>query len=432
MNYPDVSPSAGTILIIDDIPNNLRLLSDLLTKAGYTVRKVTNGEIGIESALLEPPDLILLDIKMPGIDGYEVCDRLKDSERTRQIPVIFLSALDDEAEKVMAFHAGGVDYIPKPFQVVEVLARIETHLKLSRLQQQLQQQNAQLQLEIEQRNSAETALAILNQGLEARIQQRTAELQAENKQLLRLQTELQTALAQEQLRSELKSRWITALTEKFRTPLTVIPSVIELLKQVPDCSDDWSRHLHSLTDHTQAMKQTLQDMLLLLDADAGQLAFTPLALDLTQFCQQLAEQWLLPSQPEYKLVFVQFGQPPETILIDPTLLRPICSHLLANAVRYSPTGGTILFELVYEANQVLIRIQDEGIGIPPDEQEKVFQRFYRARNSGMVAETAVGLGLAVVKQAVEQHGGRISVRSGIDRGSTFTVALPLSPPTQPD
>jgi signal transduction histidine kinase len=426
MTNSDAQKSAGNILIIDDTPDNLRFLSELLTKAGYTVRKITNGEIGIESALLEPPDLILLDIKMPGIDGYEVCDRLKDSERTSHIPVIFLSALDDEAEKVMAFHAGGVDYILKPFQVVEVLARIETHLRISRLQQQLQQKNAELEQEIAQRNSAETALAILNQGLEARIQQRTAELQTENRQLLSLQTELQKALAQEQRRSELKSRWISTIAEKFRTPIAMMTSALELFKQQPDRSSD--RYVQIMADSTQTLNQSLQDVLLLLDAEAAQLAFNPTAVDLTQFCQTFTDQWPLPSQPEHKLLFVNFGKPPDAVLVDPVLLKQICHHLLTNAVRYSPYGGTILFELAYEPKQVLIRVRDEGIGIPPEEQTQIFEQFYRAQNASMIA--GAGLGLAVVKQAVERHGGTVTVSSEINRGSTFTVSLPLRTETK--
>jgi two-component system, sensor histidine kinase and response regulator len=425
MTNPDAQKSAGNILIIDDTPDNLRFLSELLTKAGYTVRKITNGEIGIESALLEPPDLILLDIKMPGIDGYEVCDRLKDSERTSHIPVIFLSALDDEAEKVMAFHAGGVDYILKPFQVVEVLARIETHLRISRLQQQLQQKNAELEQEIAQRNSAETALAILNQGLEARIQQRTAELQTENNQLLSLQTELQKALAQEQRRSELKSRWINTIAEKFRTPIAMLTSALELLKQQPDRSAEWNRYIQIMTDSTQTLNQSLQDVLLLLDAEASQLAFNPTPVNLTQFCRTFTGQWPLPSQPEYKLLFVSFGKPPDAVLVDQALLQQICHHLLSNAVRYSPYGGTILFELAYEPKQVLIRVRDEGIGIPLEEQTQIFERFYCAQNASMMAGS--GLGLAVVKQAVERHGGTITVNSELNQGSTFTVSLPIKP-----
>ncbi|GAB4372226.1 MAG: hypothetical protein Kow00121_14390 [Elainellaceae cyanobacterium] len=250
----------GDILIVDDTPDNLRFLSELLTKAGYTVRKVTQGKMGIEAALLKPPDLILLDIRMPDMDGYRVCDRLKSSDRTRQIPVIFLSALDEEAEKVMAFHAGGVDYILKPFQVVEVLARIETHLRMSRLQQQLQQKNAQLEQEIAQRNSAEAALQTLNQGFEAQIQERTTQLQLENQQLREQQTKLQQALT-------LKLQQINTVVQQCRSPILATTSAIESLRQ-EELEQEVDRHLQTLTTSTTSIDQLLRELLILTEADS--------------------------------------------------------------------------------------------------------------------------------------------------------------------
>jgi signal transduction histidine kinase len=144
MDSPHTVPK-GNILIVDDTPDNLRLLSSTLTQRGYKVRSVINGAMALMGASAAPPDLIMLDIKMPDMDGYEVCTRLKADERTREIPVIFISALDEVLDKVKAFTSGGVDYIQKPYQVEEVLARIENQLTIRRLQVQLQAQNRQLQ-----------------------------------------------------------------------------------------------------------------------------------------------------------------------------------------------------------------------------------------------------------------------------------------------
>jgi PAS domain S-box-containing protein len=148
------SPTAD-IMVIDDTPENLNLLSSMLTDRNYKVRSVTKGAAGLRGAQAAPPDLILLDIRMPEMDGYEVCERLKADKKTRDIPVIFLSASGDLIDKVKAFTVGGVDYITKPFQIEEVLARIETHLMLRQLRSQLQVQNAQLQQEIRERAAAE-------------------------------------------------------------------------------------------------------------------------------------------------------------------------------------------------------------------------------------------------------------------------------------
>lgn len=135
----NIQPKAS-ILVVDDTPNNLRLLSTILTEQDYEVGKAINGEIALRSAKAAPPDLILLDINMPDLSGYEVCERLKIDDRTREIPVIFISALDDVLDKVKAFNLGGVDYITKPFQAEEVLARVRTHLEIQALQNALRKE----------------------------------------------------------------------------------------------------------------------------------------------------------------------------------------------------------------------------------------------------------------------------------------------------
>jgi sigma-B regulation protein RsbU (phosphoserine phosphatase) len=140
--------ASDQILVVDDTPANLRLLSQILQEHGYRVRAVTNGPRALESAQASPPSLVLLDIRMPGMSGFEVCERLKADARTRDVPVIFISALDAVEDKVRAFHMGGVDYITKPFQIGEVLARTETHLALRRLQEQLRERNRRYEREL--------------------------------------------------------------------------------------------------------------------------------------------------------------------------------------------------------------------------------------------------------------------------------------------
>ena len=151
--------SKADILAIDDTPENLALLSQMLTEKGYKVRSVTKGSTAIRGAKAVPPDLILLDVKMPEMNGYEVCQQLKADDRTCQIPIIFISALGDVFDKVKAFKAGGVDYITKPFQVEEVLARLNTHLTIRNLHLKLEAQNTQLQQEITEKNAAQDKFA---------------------------------------------------------------------------------------------------------------------------------------------------------------------------------------------------------------------------------------------------------------------------------
>lgn len=160
----------GSILIVDDIPENLQLLSQMLEANGYRVRTVTNGKRALTSVSIDAPDLILLDIAMPEMNGYDVCKYLKQHEHTRDIPVIFISALDDALDKVKAFAVGGVDYISKPFHVEEVLARVRTHLSLLRSKQQVTQMNLRLQQtvhDLEQRNYEMMVINNLNSTLQS-------------------------------------------------------------------------------------------------------------------------------------------------------------------------------------------------------------------------------------------------------------------------
>ena len=155
-----------SILIVDDIPENLRLLAGILATYNYFVRPATNGLRALMAARTEPPDLVLLDIKMPEMDGYSVCEQLKADERTCNIPIIFISALGDVQDKMKGFALGGVDYITKPFQAEEVLARVQTHLALRALQIRLEDHNRQLRQEILARRQAEEELQRVNQQLQ--------------------------------------------------------------------------------------------------------------------------------------------------------------------------------------------------------------------------------------------------------------------------
>ncbi len=151
-----IQTTQASILIIDDTRDNLRLLTQILTQRGYKVLATSDGEQALEAAATIAPDLILLDIMMPGMDGYTVCERLKARPETAHIPVIFISALNEPLDKVKAFTAGGVDYLTKPFQVEEILARVNVHLTLSHLQRQLEDANAKLAAqnqELQQRNA---------------------------------------------------------------------------------------------------------------------------------------------------------------------------------------------------------------------------------------------------------------------------------------
>ncbi len=214
----------ANILVVDDHQHNLHLLENFLTARGYRVRAALNGPSALSSVQTELPDLILLDVMMPGMSGYHVCERVKADEATRHIPIIFISALDDVSDKIQGFAVGGVDYITKPFQKDEVLARVETHLTLRRLHQQLESQNAQLHQEITTRQQAENALQQAHDELEIRIRNRTAELRHAN---ARLEQEIEERKKTEQQLQEAFSE-ITRLKDRLEQENIYLQEEIKL------------------------------------------------------------------------------------------------------------------------------------------------------------------------------------------------------------
>ena len=159
-------PDSNNILIVDDTPENLTVLRQMLTEHGYRVRPALSGDIALKAVQADIPDLVLLDVMMPGMDGFEVCCKLKADENTHDVPVLFISALNETEDKVKGFQVGGVDFITKPFHTAEVLARVETHLTIRNMQKKIEAQNLQLMNEIDERKRAEKALEEVNLKLE--------------------------------------------------------------------------------------------------------------------------------------------------------------------------------------------------------------------------------------------------------------------------
>ncbi len=423
-----LSHSSGSILIVDDVPSNLQLLSNLLSEQGYKVYKVLDGTLALRSVNLKPPDLILLDIMMPGMDGYEVCSRLKADRQTQDIPIIFLSARDDELGKVKAFSVGGVDYITKPFQVNEVLARVKHQIQIRQLQRQLQQQNLQLQQEVSDRITAQTQLENLNQQLEIQVEQRTAQLKKRNEQLLDLQGRLEKALTQEQSLNTLKSQLIATVSHEFNTPLATIQLICEMQKNlIPQQYQlESDRYQQIIAENINRIMQVVDDTKLLAQGESGQIQCSFTVMNLASFCQDFVQNWQLP-QSSHVASFIDQTQEPLQVLADPMLLNQLLKNLTMNALRYSPEGGKIQITVAQTSEGAIVQVQDEGIGVPEAEQTQIFDRFYRASNADSIAGTpGAGLGLAVVKHIADLHQGKVTIESVVGQRTCITLHLPIA------
>jgi len=395
MSQEPYPPSKESILIVDDTPTNLQLLAQMLSEQGYKVRMAQDGTMALLSVESSPPDLILLDIMMPELNGYEVCSKLKASSFTKDIPIIFISALNEVFDKVKAFEVGGVDYITKPFQAQEVLARVEHQLHIRKLTQQLLEQNALLQQEVHRREIAEA--------------------------------EVRKSLSKEQELNQLKSYFVSMVSHEFRNPLTTILGFAELIRDYDQqlTSEKRQAYLRQIQESARRMTALLNDVLIIGQAEAGKIEFNPEPLDVEEFCRDLVEEIKLGNSVQHIITFSRPSQLTKACM-DKNLLRQILTNLLSNAIKYSPEGSTVTFDLICQDEKAIFHIKDEGIGISPEDQQRLFESFQRGSNVGKISGT--GLGLTIVKKAVDLHGGQIVVKSDVGVGTTFSVAIPLNNP----
>ncbi len=376
------------ILVVDDNPANLDVLFEIFNETNFDVSYVTDGESCLELATLDPPDLILLDVMMPDMDGFEVCRCLKASDHTRGIPVIFMTALTETVDKVRGFELGAVDYITKPIQPEEVLARVKAHLTIQQLQKDLHAKNE--------------------------------ELQASNE-------ELRASLEREKGLNTLKSRFISIASHELRSPLALIGITTNMLKRYGHRISEEKKleHLKTIENEVKRMTNTLNDVLILSKMEAGSFQFNPEFVDLKSFCQRIVEKFKLMSEETHPITVSTTGEHFQA-RVDSNLLEPILSNLLSNAIKYSPTGNPITFELIQDNKEVIFRVKDQGIGISDEDQHHLFDAFHRGENVGEIQ--GAGLGLSIAKQFVELHGGTISVESKVNKGTTFTAVIPLVQP----
>jgi signal transduction histidine kinase len=429
MNNHQSGMPLGNILVVDDTAENLRLLSTMLTQSGYTPRCVINGKMALRACNSNPPDLILLDIMMPEMNGYEVCQHLKLEAKTREIPVIFISAKDEVFDKVNAFAVGGVDYISKPFQFEEVLARIESHLSLRNLQKQLKEQNVLLQEEITSRLAVEKTLQEKNLILQQEISTRRAVEKALQEQNLVLQQEISNRQRAESalLKSNQELARSNAELEQFayvashdlQAPLATIASYAQLLeKRYKDQLDSKASKFIDNIVHGCTRMQTLIDDLL----EYSRVGRSRKPFQLTD-CNHAVEQALANLQGAIRQTqaVVTYSELP-AVMGDISQLVQLFQNLVGNSIKYRHDAPPVVhITACKQEKDWLFSVSDNGIGIATQHQARIFQIFQRLHTQKEYSGT--GIGLAICQKIVERHGGYIWVESKPGQGSTFYFTL---------
>ncbi len=420
----DSKSTQGVILLVDDNPTNLGVLFDSLSTSGFRLLVAEDGAGALEQVGYVKPDLILLDVMMPGMDGFETCRRLKADHSTCDIPVIFMTALTDTIDKVTGLSIGAVDYITKPIQPDEVLARIKTHLMVHSLKRQLRAQNVQLQQEVHERQQAEQALKLLLRTVSHDLRNPVTGMLMVLKNLLRMPA-LDPEPEPPSARVPSSPLPVPALQLPDDSSSNAILVPRPILERMVESGDRQLKLINSLLESHAS------------DAHHLELACESVHLDqLVSSIVQDIEPLVTKSQATLKSLI---SSKLPAAYADPNQIWRVFENLVVNALKHNAPGLHIVIDAgivdadvmngndeAAPAQAAMIRciIQDDGVGIPKDQCDRLFEPYSRGANARHTH--GLGLGLYLCRQIVVAHGGEIGVESTLGQGATFWFTLPMA------
>jgi len=361
------------VLIVDDIVENLQVLGNILSEKGYNIGYATNGEQALEAAHHTLPDLILLDISMPEMDGFTVCNRLKSDELTQDIPIIFLTARTETDDIVKGFNLGAVDYITKPFNATELLVRVNTHLKLSKSKKIIEEQN---------------------------------------KELVQLNAS--------------KDKFFSIIAHDLRSPLNGLVGLSDILmKNANKLGEEEIKRFHTLL--YQASKQGLNLLENLLDwsrTQTGRINYQPENYDLADIIGDKVN--LVKAIAENKNITLTSEVEKKSIAYcDHNMISSVIRNFLTNALKFTPRSGHVTIRASKSNNVWVVEVIDTGIGLTEEEIGKLFKIDVHHTTPGTDNEKGTGLGLILCQEFIIKNGGKLNIESEKFKGSTFSFTLPI-------
>jgi signal transduction histidine kinase len=370
---PPCPPKGRKILVVDDERLNQRILAAILRPEGYEIIEADSAEKALELYAIHSPDLVLLDVLLPGINGFAACREIRRIYGDAAAPVIFITAKSDSEDVVEGLAAGGIDYLPKPIRPKEAVARIRTHLQIRGLL-------AEQRLLVDQLSKANAA----------------------------------------------KNRFLGMAAHDLRNPLASIRGLAEFLRDgvVGELTPDQIDLVKTIHSASQEMLLMVDELLDVAAIEAGELKISPEATDLVEIVTKsiyLAN--IQAAKKTTKIILLPRERPPLRRL-DPNKIRQVVDNLLSNAVKYSPPGSTIEVEVSFLNGSLVFAVRDQGPGIPDSDRHKLFKDFGRTSVRPTGGEKSTGLGLAICRKIVEAHHGTITAENQPERGCIFRVTLP--------
>jgi two-component system sensor histidine kinase/response regulator len=356
----------SSVLIVDDITKNLQVVGTILRQAGYAVTPATSGAEALEGLREKAPDLILLDLMMPGMDGLEVCRRIKDDPTTQQIPVIFLTASNEMEHLVRGFEVGAVDYVTKPFNPPELLARVRTHLELKHARNRLREMNDE------------------------------------------------------------KNEFMGIAAHDLRSPLNAIKGYAEMVLEDTEIGQENAGLVKSIHDAATRMAGMVQNLLDANRIERGELQLNLAATELGNLLASVVETQRPRAAAKEQSLTLESSVTTAVACVDSVVMLQVLENLVSNAVKYSPAGRRIWMRLKQPDSTIRIEVQDEGPGLSTEDQKRLFGKFARLSAKPTGGEHATGLGLSIVKRMVEAMNGKVLCESELGKGATFIVELPAT------
>lgn len=366
--------SGRKVLVVDDDRLNIRILSGILKSEGYVIAEASSGERALDLYPTFKPNLILLDVMMPGINGYEACREFKKIYADDCAPIVFITAKNEADDVVEGLAAGGADYLAKPFQKKEVVARIRTHLRSQMLAEQQK-------LLVDQLSKANAA----------------------------------------------KNRFLGMAAHDLRNPLASIRGLAEFLRDgvVGELSADQLDLINNIHSASQSMLRMVNELLDVATIESGELKVDREPNDLCALIEKSV--YLANIDAAKKNTHINFTRPPSApdAWVDAAKMQQVVDNLLNNAVKYSPPGSKITAEYRWTTKQRCFAVLDQGPGIPENERDKLFKDFGRLSVKPTGGEKSTGLGLAICRKIVEAHHGTIVAENLTGGGCEFRVTLPV-------